>query len=106
MDEETLLRIIEENMSFEIPLDFRHTNAKILVTVGEKEKTMMKKSAEDIVNMNSNCIGIMIPKMGHGVPMAMPDFFNHMIEAWIGNGSLPIECKEINRDDSFVSKLI
>lgn len=83
-------------MSFEIPKDFRKANGKILVTVGEKEKAIMKNSAKDIVKTNSNCIGLIIPKIGHGVSLARPDFFNHMIETWIHEDSLPKECKVIN----------
>src|SRR5699024_12389467 len=50
MKSDTLISVLEENMSFFIPVDFNKANAKILVTVGEKEKTMMKKSAKDIVS--------------------------------------------------------
>ncbi|PEA54270.1 alpha/beta hydrolase [Bacillus pseudomycoides] len=96
MKPDTLVRVLEENMSFEIPKDFRKANGKILVTVGEREKTVMKKSAKDIVETNSNCIGVIIPKIGHGVPLAMPDFFNHMVETWIHEGNLPKECKVIS----------
>lgn len=93
---ETLIRVLEENMSFEIPKDFSKATGKILVTVGEKEKAMMKKSAKDIVEANANCIGVVIPKIGHGAPLAIPDFFNHMVETWIMEGELPKQCKEIN----------
>ncbi|RHW35858.1 alpha/beta hydrolase [Lysinibacillus yapensis] len=96
MKSDTLVRVLEENMSFEIPKDFGEANGKILVTVGEKEKAVMKKSAKDIVEGNSNCIGIMIPGIGHGISLAMPDFFNHMVEAWIQEGNLPKECKVIS----------
>jgi pimeloyl-ACP methyl ester carboxylesterase len=92
---DTLVRVLEENMSFKIPKDFRKANGKILVTVGEKEKAIMKKSAKDIVETNSNCIGVILPKIGHGVSLAMPDFFNHMVETWIHEGHLPKECKVI-----------
>ncbi len=56
MKSDTLVRILEENMSFEIPEDFNKAKSKILVTVGEREKAVMKKSAKDIVLSNSNCI--------------------------------------------------
>ena len=95
MKPDTLVRVLEENMSFNIPKDFSKANGKILVTVGEKEKAMMKHSVKDLVEANSNCIGVMIPKIGHGVPLAMPDFFNQMVEEWIQKGQLPKECKVI-----------
>ncbi|WP_100331486.1 alpha/beta fold hydrolase [Bacillus xiapuensis] len=96
MKPDTLVRVLEESMSFEIPKDFRKATGKILVTVGEKEKAIMKKSAKDIVEANSNCTGVILPKIGHGVSLAMPDFFNHMVEAWKHEGLLPKECKVIS----------
>lgn len=95
MNPDTLVRVLEENMSFNIPKYFSKANGKILVTVGEKEKAMMKNSAKDLVEANSNCIGVLIPKIGHGVPLAMPDFFNQMVELWIQKGQWPKECKVI-----------
>jgi len=95
MKSDTLTRILEENMSFEIPSDFSKAQCNILVTVGEKEKTIMKKSANDIMLNHSNCIGIIIPGVGHGVPLVNPEFFNQMVEKWIQNGSLPKEMKKI-----------
>ena len=56
----------------------------------------MKKSAKDIVATNSNCMGVILPKIRHGVPLAMPDFFNHMVEVWIDEGHLPKGCKVLS----------
>ncbi|GAE06427.1 abhydrolase, alpha/beta hydrolase fold [Paenibacillus sp. JCM 10914] len=89
MSANTLIRILEENMSFEIPQDFKQAKVKILVTVGEREKAVMRKSAADIVASNPNCTGVILSGIGHGISMAQPDVFNHMIEAWISNGILP-----------------
>lgn len=94
----TLVSLLEENMTFAIPEGFRQAQGKILVTVGAKEKVMMKKSAKDLVAANSHCTGVVIPEIGHGVPMAMPEFFNHMVEKWIQAGALPEgmqECRVI-----------
>ena len=88
MKSDTLIRILEENMSFEIPNDFSKANGKILVTVGEKEKVIMKKSAIDIVSSNSNCVGIIIPKVGHGISLLNPNYFNQMVEKWIQDDAL------------------
>jgi pimeloyl-ACP methyl ester carboxylesterase len=88
---DTLTRIVEENMSFEIPSGFTKAVGKILVTVGEKEKAIMKKSAIDIVSSNSNCTGVMIPNVGHGISLINPTFFNQMIEKWLQEDSLPEE---------------
>jgi len=99
MKPDTLVRVLEENMSFDIPAGFREAHGKLLVTVGAKEKAMMKKSAKDLVEANSNCTGVIIPEMGHGVPMAMPDFFNNLVDNWIQEGTLPKACKVIRPND-------
>jgi len=90
---ETLVRVLKENMSFKIPKNFGEANGKMLVTVGEKENAIMINSAKAIIKANSNCEGVIVPNIGHGASLAMPDFFNHMIEAYIQKRSLPKECK-------------
>lgn len=89
MRSDTLIRILKENMSFKIPNDFNKARGKILVTVGEKEKALMKKSTRDIVSSNSNCVGIIIPNVGHGISLLNPNFFNQMIENWLQESILP-----------------
>lgn len=89
MSSDTLTRILEENMSFKIPVEFNKTRGKVLVTVGEKEKGLMKKSATDIVSENPNCVGIIIPSVGHGISLVNPNYFNHMIKNWLENSVLP-----------------
>ncbi|RCX21491.1 pimeloyl-ACP methyl ester carboxylesterase [Fontibacillus phaseoli] len=89
MDFNTLIKILEENMSFSIPAEFRMSKSKILITVGDKEKKIMKKSALDILGKTSNGKAVFIPKMGHGVSLAEPEFFNKMVDAWINDKELP-----------------
>ena len=95
MKRNTLVRILKENMSFQIPTKFKETKGKILVTVGEKERAIMKKSAFEIVNCNENCTGVIISGIGHGVPLSKPDLFNQIIEKWINGGEMPEKCKVI-----------
>lgn len=91
MKVETLIRILEENMSFRLPKDFPKAKGKILVTVGDKEKSVMKKSAMDIVKSNPNCKGVILSNVGHGISLANPTYFNRMIEAWIQESNVPKE---------------
>lgn len=95
MERNTLVRILKENMSFEIPVGFSEAKVKILVTVGEKEKSIMKKSASEIVNCNKNCTGVIISGIGHGLPLSKPDIFNQIIEKWVNGGKVPEEYKAI-----------
>lgn len=86
---ETLTNILQENMSFAIPDNFSQASCQILVTVGEREKGIMKKSARLLVNRNPNCKGVVLSNIGHGVSFAIPTFFNHFVEYWMKEGRLP-----------------
>lgn len=83
MSADTLVDILQENMTFQIPENFHRSTAKILVTVGEKERVMMRKSATDIKHSNSNCEAMIIPRIGHGVTLAQPELFHEIVESWI-----------------------
>lgn len=92
MKKETLITILKENISFKLPTGFSNSKTKILVTVGEKEKSVLKKSLHKILNSNENCTGIIIPNTGHGAPLSNPTLFNQIIEEWIRNNRIPEPC--------------
>lgn len=75
--------IMAENMSFRIPDDLAKATAKILVTVGQKERKVMKDSAKNIVALSSKAELRIIPGIGHGFPLANPVLFNTTLEKWI-----------------------
>ncbi|AVR00137.1 alpha/beta hydrolase [Oceanobacillus iheyensis] len=87
MTAETLIRILQENMMFSIPLGFKNAKTKILVTVGEKERGIMRKSAEDILTNSQNGQGIILAKTGHGAPLANPSLFNSILDKWLKEDS-------------------
>lgn len=94
---EALLKVLEENRMFRFPEGFSHAQTNILVTVGEKEPNVMKKSAMDLVKEHPHCQGIILPQVGHGISLARPDLFNQMINRWINDGELINECKVIQK---------
>lgn len=100
MRAETLIRILKENMTFKLPKSFHKARGHILVTVGEKEKQIMKKSAWLLAQNNPNCTGVIIPNVGHGIPLSDPDLFNQITETWLNNKSFPDECIMINKQTS------
>ncbi|KAA8746367.1 alpha/beta fold hydrolase [Paenibacillus polymyxa] len=97
MDLNTLIKILEENMSFSIPRDFSISKSKKLITVGDKEKKIMKKSVLDILDKTINCKGIIIPSVGHGVSLAQPELFNKIVDAWINDRELPSGLTDIKK---------
>lgn len=87
MNVNTLVAVLQENMSYQLPDRFADSTARILVTVGEKERGNMKKSAVLIGEKNFNSTYFGIPNMGHGFSLAQPDEFNQMLEEWLEEGS-------------------
>lgn len=83
MKRHMLIQVLEENMSFDIPSSFGKSTAKILATVGTKEKKLMKTSALTIAKNHSNCTTLMVSEVGHGLPLANPDLFNELVVNWL-----------------------
>lgn len=93
MKTETLIQVLQENMTYTLPGNFSQAKAEILVTVGEKEKGIMRKSAEDLVQAHPASNGIIFPQVGHGIPLANPDLFNRTLDAWVNKQPLPEELR-------------
>ena len=94
---ETFVRVMRENLAYELPGNLSQVTARILVMVGEKEKKMMKRSAADIVNGNRNATGMIVPGIGHGISLANPALFNELVRKWLEEGLLPPEMKIIHQ---------
>lgn len=80
---DSLIRIMQENMNFKIPEAFSKVTSKILVTVGEKERKIMKKSAHDLTICNENCHKIVWQNIGHGISLKEPNLFNDTLLKWL-----------------------
>lgn len=78
-----LIRVLQENMSFILPKAFSQVKSKMLVTVGEKERSVMKKSAHDLALCNENCHKIMWQNIGHGISLKEPSLFNATLLRWL-----------------------
>ncbi|GLC89281.1 alpha/beta fold hydrolase [Lysinibacillus piscis] len=86
----TLTAILQENMSFTIPENFSTVTSKLLVTVGAKEKGVMKNSAKHLVQSHPNSQGVILPNIGHGISLAQPAIFNQFVADWLQTGQLPV----------------
>jgi len=84
-----LKQIYAENMSFAIPPNYPEVEVPTLIIAGEKEPQVMIKSAEDLVNSNKNSQGMLIPQIGHGYSLLLPDEFNRVTESWLKTGEIP-----------------
>lgn len=92
---ETFKTMFQENMAFQIPPAFERARANMLITVGAREKNVMKQSMKALVDSQANSIGCMIPRVGHGLPLADPGRFNRLAEHWIQTG-------EIHQDEGWI----
>lgn len=79
----TLIEILKENMSYSLPDNLSESTTRILVTVGDKEKGLLLKSAKKIVDCHKKTEMQIIPNMGHGFPIADSQLFNEVVDRWI-----------------------
>lgn len=86
---ETFFKVMYENMSFSIPKGFETTHSRILVLIGKKENSIIKKSITDILKSNEKCLGVVIPGVGHGIPLHNSTYFNELVESWIKSEEIP-----------------
>ncbi|QEY19408.1 alpha/beta hydrolase [Psychrobacillus sp. AK 1817] len=96
----TLTRVLEENMSFHIPFEYSNVKTRLFITVGDKEKKVMKNSAGDLLNKHDCANAITISGIGHGIPLAAPEFFNDILENWLKGGNVLTNTEEIKRSGS------
>ncbi|MBE1554190.1 alpha/beta fold hydrolase [Sporosarcina limicola] len=88
MKPEIVIEMLKENMSYILPDRFSTSTARILVTVGERERGIMKKSAAMMAHGNANCESLIVQKVGHGFSVAQPELFNQVVEAWMQEKSI------------------
>lgn len=86
MRKATFVAMMEENMSFAVPDGFGSTGCRMLATVGEKERGVMKRSLEELTRRNPNCKGLVVPGAGHGFSLAEPERFNRLVRRWLHGG--------------------
>jgi pimeloyl-ACP methyl ester carboxylesterase len=83
MNAATLIDVLKENMAYSLPENVAKSTTRILVTAGEKEKGLVKKSVRKIVETNEHFEFLFVPTIGHGFPVAKSDLFNQVLENWI-----------------------
>ncbi|KOP68559.1 alpha/beta hydrolase [Bacillus sp. FJAT-18019] len=89
MSREMLVSVLQENMSYAVSPAIQETTTKLLITVGEKERGSLKKSAEDLEELCVHADRIVFPGIGHGIPLADPGLFNRVVDHWLDTGTVP-----------------
>lgn len=88
---ESLTRILTENANFGLPRGLENANVPTLILVGQKEKRIMHKSAQDLLTAIPNAKGYMVKGVGHSFNFEEPGLFKQILRAWIKDESLPME---------------
>ncbi|HJF33934.1 MAG TPA: alpha/beta hydrolase [Sporosarcina psychrophila] len=83
MKSSTLIAMLRENLSYRLPGTQIETTTRVLITVGEKEKGVMRKSAVKIAEYYSTSSLVVIPQVGHGISFAQPEGFNQLVDDWL-----------------------
>ncbi|WP_037282898.1 alpha/beta fold hydrolase [Saccharibacillus sacchari] len=84
--QDALIRMLRQSLTYRLPAGFSRSNARVLVTVGEKEKRIMRKSAEQIASIHPKAQKKILPGIGHGIPSAQPECFNTILREWLEEG--------------------
>ncbi|MFJ5965733.1 alpha/beta fold hydrolase [Bacillus sp. NPDC093026] len=93
---ETLQTMFQENLHYKLPKTFQQAKARILVTVGEKERGIMQRSAKQLTNAHPRATGVIIPNIGHTFPFEKIELFTEMVTCFVEGRDLPKELKDIN----------
>lgn len=81
-------RVLIENHLFKIPKLPVNSKSKLLVMAGEKDYSIIKDSAKEIM-VEFNARGALALGLGHLWNIENPDNFNKVLEAWILGKQLP-----------------
>lgn len=88
---DTFIEVMKENASFGLPSGLKEAKTMALILVGEKEKKIMHRSAQDVVNTMPHGQGYVIEEVGHAFNLEDPERFNRILHAWLQNHPLPPE---------------
>lgn len=83
LSKETLINITKENMSFNF--DKKVSKIPTLILTGEREKRIMKKSADKTARYIKESESFIIKDAGHGIPYEKPELFNELLMRFISN---------------------
>lgn len=79
----TLLASVGENIGFTLPSAWREFGGDTCVVVGEKERALMRDSAQLIHSASSSSELVVVPGAAHDVPFTRPDVLVGIISAMV-----------------------
>jgi pimeloyl-ACP methyl ester carboxylesterase len=85
----TFARITRENMRFRLPCNLDKVTTPTLIMIGQKERGIMHKSANELVTAIPTAQGCVAPNVGHNWNFEAPELFSRTVRAWIEDKPLP-----------------
>ena len=102
LSEDGFVHVMMENQKFRMPAGLEASKIPVLVVVGSKEYTEMKKSAQDLLKVLPNGRGVQVDlgknaslAMEHNWVLNVPDLAARTITAFMQDDALPQELKEL-----------
>jgi pimeloyl-ACP methyl ester carboxylesterase len=92
-----LARILIANLSFRVPPGLGRLTLPVLVTVGSKEPSVMRRSARELSAAMLGATSAMVQGHGHNWPLSAPALFNRTLHAFLTDSPLPPELVPVPR---------
>jgi pimeloyl-ACP methyl ester carboxylesterase len=89
VSDDSLERILTENMKFNLPHGLEDLDVPVMVVVGEKDYRIIKKSAIKIVEEIPGSKSAMAFNVGHLWNLESPELFNQMLATWLSDREPP-----------------
>jgi pimeloyl-ACP methyl ester carboxylesterase len=86
---QTVERIYQEIITFNLPSEFSQRNHRLLAAAGEHDVAMIKNGLSDYLALLPHAQAVIAPKAHHGWNGEFPQLFTDMIRAWIEEKPLP-----------------
>jgi pimeloyl-ACP methyl ester carboxylesterase len=92
-----LTHIFQANLGFRLPPGLTRLTNPTLVLVGEKEPSVMRRSARQLSASMAGGTAYMVRGAIHNWPLATPDRFNKVLRAWLTDQPLPADLVPVPR---------
>ena len=79
----TLVGSVGDNLRFQLPDGWSKFPGQALVMVGERERSLMRRSAETLSAALPGCELEVVEGCGHGIPFQRPEWFGRRVSDWL-----------------------
>jgi pimeloyl-ACP methyl ester carboxylesterase len=93
---DSFLRIMNANLSFRLPGNLSAVPTPTLVLAGQREYSVMRRSAHDLAAVLPHGRGAIVQGARHNWPLELPDLFAEVLRAWVCSTPLPDELIDLD----------